>query len=122
MATPSPAIPPAAPTIPLTDETRAAYEDLNTKIEAMIEATADAAILAALNTSQQDVDDILTKDTQYRLHANTAQFAALLKQINQTNDGLKTLQEQIGATASHIAAAGAVIGAIGKVLTLVPGI
>jgi hypothetical protein len=32
------------------------------------------------------------------------------------------LQEQIEATASHIAAAGAVIGAIGKLLTLVPGI
>ena len=108
MATPSPAIPPAAPTIPLTDETRAAYEDLNTKIEDAIEATADAAIL--------------TKDTQYRLHTNTTQFAALLKQINQTNDGLKTLQDQIAAIASHIAAAGAVIGAIGKVLTLVPGI
>ena len=122
MATPSPTIPPAAPTIPLTDETRAAYEDLNTKIEAMIEATADAAILAALNASQQDVDDILTKDTQYRLHANTAQFAALLKQINQTNENLKTLQDQIAAVASHVAAAGAVIGAIGKVLTLVPGI
>lgn len=122
MATPSPTIPPAAPTIPLTDETRAAYEDLNTKIEALIEATADAAILAALNASQQDVDDILTKDTQYRLHANTAQFAALLKQINQTNENLKTLQDQIAAVASHVAAAGAVIGAIGKVLTLVPGI
>ena len=122
MATPSPAIPPGAPTIPLTDEIRAAYEDLNTKIESAIEATADAAILAALNASQQDVDDILTKDTQYRLHANTALFAALLAQINQTNDGLKTLQGQIAATASHIAAAGAVIGAIGKVLTLVPGL
>ena len=83
---------------------------------------ADAAILAALNASQQDVDDILTKDTQYRLHANTAQFAALLKQINQTNENLKTLQDQIAAVASHVAAAGAVIGAIGKVLTLVPGI
>lgn len=121
MATPSPIIPPAAPAIPLTDEIRTAYEDLYAKIEAAIEGTADVELLRALNTSQQDVDDILTKDTEYRLHANTALFAALLKQINQTNDGLKTLKDQIGATASHIALAGDVIAAIGKVLPLVAG-
>jgi ABC-type transporter Mla subunit MlaD len=122
LATPSPAIPPGAPTIPLTRDVRTAYEDLYAKIQAAIENTADVAALQALNTSRQDVYDILKADDMCQLDANTVQFGALLKQINQTNDGLKTLQEQIEATASHIAAAGAVIGAIGKLLTLVPGI
>jgi uncharacterized protein (DUF2342 family) len=121
MATPSPVIPPAAPTIPLTDEIRAAYQDLYAKIETEIENTADVGILQALNTSQADVNNVLTMDAMYRLHADTAQFAALLKQINHTNDGLKTLQDQIGAIASHVAQAGAILGAISKVLTLVAG-
>jgi septal ring factor EnvC (AmiA/AmiB activator) len=121
LATPAPLIPPAAPTIPLTDETKAAYQELYTKLEAAIVATADDDVLRGLNASQQAVDDTLTQDTAYRLHADTAQFAALLKQINSTNDGLKTLKDQIAALATHLAQGAAVIAAINKVLTLIPG-
>jgi hypothetical protein len=111
-----------SPSIPLTDELRAAYKDLYTKYESAIESTTDVAILEALNASRLDVDDVLTKDTMYRLHANTELFAVLLKQINDTNEGLSTLKGQIAAVASHIALAGDIIAAINKVLSIVPGV
>jgi hypothetical protein len=109
------------PTIPLTPEVRAAYQDLYNKYEAAIENTADPVVLGTLNGSQSNVDDVLTKDSMYRLHADTALFQALLKQINATNAELKTLKAQISAIASHIAIAGDILAAINRVLTLIPG-
>jgi hypothetical protein len=113
---------PTAPVIPLTADVRAAYQDLYNKIQAAIDSTMDQATLDALNAWQPEVDDVLTKDDMYKLNANTAIFTALQKQINYTNAGLKTLQGQIAAIASHFALAGDVISAIDKVLTLVPGV
>jgi hypothetical protein len=119
LSTPLPGNLSASPTIPLTGEVRAAYQDLYNKVEAAIEATTDVAALQALNTWQGEIDLVLNQDAEYRLNANTDAFNALLKQINYTNDGLKTLQGQISATASHFAAAGNILGAISKVLGLV---
>ncbi|QNI30519.1 hypothetical protein H7849_15355 [Alloacidobacterium dinghuense] len=117
-----PVNPPSQPTIPLTPEARAAYQDLYDKYETAIENTTDPGILQALNDSQSSVDNILTKDSMYRLHANTALFEALLSQINDTNNDLKKLKNEIAAIASHIATAGEILAAINKVLTLVPGV
>jgi hypothetical protein len=113
---------PVAPMIPLTVEVRQAYQDLNDRMETAIENTADVAVLEPLNTWQGEVDGILTKDAMYQLHADSALFDALQKQICDTNKGLKTLQAQIEAIASHFAEAGEVLAAINKVLTLIPGI
>lgn len=109
---------PAAPTLPLTADVRAAYENLYSKVETAIEGTTDVTALQALNTWQAEVDDVLDKDDIYRLSQNTDAFNALLTQINYTNTGLKTLQGQITATASHFATAGAILGAISKVFSL----
>jgi hypothetical protein len=116
-----PAIPPA-PTIPLTPELRAAYQDLYDKYETAIENTTDVGALEALNASQLDVGNILTKDDEYRLAANTALYDALLQQINSTNVDLKALQTQILAIANGISTFGNILAAIDKVLTLVPGV
>lgn len=122
MSTPLPGNLSASPTIPLTPDVKAAYQDLYKKIETAIEGTADVTALQALNAWQAEVDDVLTKDDLYRLNQNTDAFNALLTQINYTNNGLKTLEGQIQATASHFATAGEILGAISKVLSLVPGV
>lgn len=109
------------PTVPLTPELRAAYQDLYSRYETAIENTTDPVVLQALNDSQTNVDDILTKDATYRLHANTALFEDLLSQINNTNDDLEKLKTQIAAVASHIETAAEILTAINKVLTLVSG-
>jgi hypothetical protein len=114
------ASPSGSPSIPLTPAVRAAYENLYAQYEDTIENTTDPGVLAALNASQADVDDILTKDDMYRLHANTALFQALLEQIKSTNDDLQKLKDQIAAIASDISTAGQIIDAINKVLSLVP--
>ncbi len=111
----------SALTLPLSAEVRAAYEDLSDKYEAAIEATADVGALEALNASQLDVDNILTKDAEYRLAANTALYGALLKQIQSTNGDLETLQEQIRAITKGVSTFGEILGAIQKVLSLMPG-
>lgn len=121
MATPPVGNLPANPTIPLTPEVRAAYQDLYNKIQAAIDSTMDEAALEALNAWQPEVDQVLRKDDLYKLGADTAIFSALQKQINYTNQGLKTLRGQIASIASHFAMAADIIGAIDKVLTLVPG-
>ena len=120
MTTPS-EIPPQQPVIPLTPDVRAAYQNLYDKYEAAIENTTDPTLLAELNSSQADVDDVLSKDDMYRLHANAALFQELLDQINCTNAGLKTLQAEIAATASRIKAIGDILSAINQVVTLIPG-
>ena len=53
--------PPTTPQIPLPLELKAAYEALNSKYEEAIESTRDLGLLEALNASQTDVGNILTK-------------------------------------------------------------
>jgi superfamily I DNA and RNA helicase len=113
---------PVAPSLPLSEELRAAYEKLYDTIEAAIEDTTDLAALEALNAVLPQVDDILTKDRMYRLHANTALFEALLQQINDTNVQLKELQEQVASVASRFSDAADVIDAISRLFALLPGI
>jgi hypothetical protein len=113
---------PANPTIPLAPDVRAAYEDLYKKIQAEIDGTMDAAVVEALNRWQPEVDQVLRKDDLYKLSADTAILVALQKQIDSTNQGLKTLRDQISSIASHFAMAGEILGAIDTVLKLVPGI
>jgi hypothetical protein len=113
---------PANPAIPLTPEVRAAYQDLYNKIQAQIDSAMDLTALEALNVSQPEVEDVLTKDDLYRLNTDTAVFNALLKQINETNDGLRVLRAQIVSTASHFAMAADILAAIDKALALVPGV
>lgn len=112
---------PSAPTIPLTPELRAAYQNLLDKYQTAIENTADPGVLEALNSSRTNVDNVLTKDTMYRIEANTVLYGALLQQINGTNDELKALQAQILAISSGVSTFGDILGAIDKVLTLIPG-
>ena len=112
---------PAGPPIPLTPGLRAAYQDLLAKIQAGIDGTMDVAAIQALNPWSNEIDQVLTKDDEFKISADTAVFDALKKQINFTNDGLKTLQGQISAIASHFAMAGDILAAITKVLTLIPG-
>jgi hypothetical protein len=79
---------PVNPTIPLAANVREAYQDLYDTLEDAIENTEDPAALAVLNSSQINVDDVLTKDDMYRLHADTALFQALHDQIDNTNTEL----------------------------------
>jgi hypothetical protein len=116
--TPTPRTP--APTIPLTPDLRAAYEDLYDKYETAIENTRDPGVSEALQASQLDVEDILTKDDLYQFEADTALYAALLQQITTTNTNLATLKTQIEALTSHVSTFGDILAAITKVLTLVP--
>jgi len=94
---------------------------LYNKIQAGIDSSMDEAVIQPLNTWWKEVDQVLTEDDLYKRTADTAIFDALQKQINYTNQGLKTLQGQISSIASHFAMAGDIIAAIAKVLTLVPG-
>lgn len=111
---------PTAPTLPLSAEIRAAYQDLYQKIQAAIDSTMDLAVLQPLNTWWKEVDQVLAKDGLLTLNKNTEAFAAVEKQIDYTNKGLKTLEDQIKSIAGHFAMADDVIAAIEKVLTLVP--
>ena len=113
---------PTAPTIPLSPEVRTAYEDLYAKNQTAIEGTLDFDLLSALNASQLDIGGLLSSDDQYRLNADSAQFQAMLTQINTTNGGLKTLQTKIAGIAGGVAKFGTVVGAIDKVLSLIPGV
>lgn len=112
---------PANPTIPLTPEVSAAYQDLYNKMQAALDSTMDEATIEALNAWQPEVDQVLRKDELYKIATNTSNLGALQKQIGYTNQGLRTLQSQISSIASHFAMAGDIIAAIDKVLTLVPG-
>jgi hypothetical protein len=116
--TPTPV--PVNPTIPLAANVREAYQDLYEKLEDAIENTEDPATLKVLNSSQNNVDNVLTKDDKYRLHEDTALFEALHIQIDNTNTELDKLRDQIHAIAADFAMAADVLAAITKVLTLVP--
>lgn len=122
MSVDEPVLPAGSPSIPLSSEARQAYEDLFNSLEDAIENTTDVALLQALNPMQTQVGNVLTKDNMYRLHQNTALLEALQKQIDDTNEGLKTLQKQISSIAAGFDVAGQVLAAINKVLSLVPGI
>jgi flagellar biosynthesis/type III secretory pathway protein FliH len=112
---------PTTPLIPLSPELQAAYEALNAKYEAELEITRDPGVSEALNAAQTDVDNILTKNALYLKSQDTNLFAALKQQIDSTNAGLQSLKDQIASVASHISTAGEIIGAIDKVLSLLPG-
>lgn len=118
MTTP-PQNPPGGPSIPLSPEVRAAYQNLYDKMQAALDSTMDLATIEALNAALPGVDEILTKDDMYRMSQDTAIFDALQEQISETNSDLKTLQAQIASIASHFAMAGDILAAISKVLTLV---
>ena len=113
---------PVTPAIPLAPVVEEAYQDLLKKIQAGIDSTMDLATIQALNMWWAEVDQVLTKNRLYKLSADTDIFEALQKQINYTNQGIKTLRDQISSIASHFAMAGDIIAAIGKVLTLIPGV
>jgi len=120
LSTPTPA--PATPTVPLSADVRAAYEAVYEKNKAAIDGTTDFELLTALNASQDDIGGLLSADDVYRLNQNTAQYQAVVTSINSTNANLKTLQTKIAGIASKIGILGDVVGAISKVLSLVPGI
>jgi hypothetical protein len=107
--------------LPLTPELRAAYENLYNQYEVAIENTIDPGVLEALSASQKTVEDTLSLDNMYRLKAITALYNALLQQIDSTNEKLKALQTQILAISSGISTFGDILGAISKVLSLLPG-
>lgn len=109
-----------APVIPLAPDVRAAYDALNAKLEEAIEATKDVAALQELNASQYQVDDVLSKDGIYRIQTTTKLYHDLLGQINETNRGLKDLQEKIVAVSGGFAHAGEVLALIATVLKIVP--
>jgi hypothetical protein len=113
---------PTAPSIPLTPEVRAAYQNLYNKIQAQIDSTMDLAAIQALNPQLAAVDQVLTKDDLYKLNANTAALNALQKLINDTNQGLDKLHAQITSIASHFQMAADILAAIEKVRSLVPGV
>ena len=119
MSTTPPSNLPAAPTIPLTADVRAAYLALYNTIQTEIEGTTDVIALEALNPLRDQIDDVLNKDGLYRISQNTDSFNELLTQINSTNSGLKTLQTQIKTTASHFQTAASILSAIDKVFGLI---
>ena len=112
--------PSASPSFPLADNIRAAYQDLYDKLEAEYQSNPDATAREAIGPARDNVENLLTKDNMLKFDADTALFGATLKQFKDANDGLKTLQEQIGATASHFSTAGSILAAIAKVFSLIP--
>lgn len=110
---------PANPSIPLSPELRAAYQNVYDKMQAQIDSTMDAVAIGALNSAQLQVEQVLNQDDMYKLNQDTASFTALQKQISVANNSLKTLKAQIASTASHFAMAGDILAAIDAVLCLV---
>lgn len=112
----------ATPTIPLAPDVRASYEAVYAKNQAAIDTTNDFEVLKALNASQLDIGNLLSADDQYRIHADSALMQTILTQIDTTNAGLKALQTKIAGVAEGISKFGEVLGAIDKVLSMVPGV
>lgn len=117
MSTPPTGNLPAAPTIPLPEDLRAAYKALYDTLEAQYQATADPTVLEAIGPARDNVKSILTKDDMYKFSQDTQIFQALQAQITSTNQGLATLQTQIQAAALHFAMAGQILAGITKVFT-----
>ena len=120
MSTPTTA--PLPPTLPLSADIRAAYQDVYAQNQAAIEGTTNFELLTALNDSNDAIGSLLSADDQFRIHANSAAFQSLLAQIGTTNKGLKVLQTKVAGIAGDIGKFGMVVGAINKVLSMVPGI
>jgi ABC-type transporter Mla subunit MlaD len=112
----------ATPTLPLTPDARKAYQDLYTANETAIENTTDGALLQSLNDTQLAIGGVLSADNEYRLNQDTAQFNALLAQINTATAALKKLQADIAGIASKVSVFGAVAGGIAKVLSFLPAL
>lgn len=108
------------PTIPLTPELRAAYQELYDKIQSAIDSTMDLSALEALNKWQPQVDRVLTLDQEFQLSQDTQTFSSLQRQICDVNDGLMALRAQISSIASHFEMAGDIIAAIDKIVSLLP--
>lgn len=111
--------PPVLSSFPLAENIRAAYQDLYDKLEAEYQSNEDATAREAIRPARDNVENLLTKDNMCKWDADTALFSATLQQFKDANGGLKTLQEQIGATASHFSAAGSILAAISKVFSLI---
>jgi hypothetical protein len=110
------------PTIPLSPDVRAAYKAVYDENEAALETANDFELTKSLNASQLAIGNLLQADDEYQFQANDAQFQAVLTQLTTTNNGLRTLQTKISQIAGGISTFGAVVGAINKVLKMVPGI
>jgi hypothetical protein len=115
--TPSASLP-SSPTIPLSDDVRAAYDDLYGKLEAEYQGNPDTTARLAIGPARDNVKSVLTQDNACKFSQDTALFRPLLSQINNTNTSLKTLQGQITATESHFQTAGDILGAVSNVLSL----
>jgi hypothetical protein len=115
-------VPAGPPTIPLAPDVLAAYNALYKQYETAIEGTADTTLSEALLTSQLAVAQVIQQNNQYILNQNTAAYAAILKVINNTNQGLSDLQAQIKKIDGDISLYAGIVGGIAKVLTLVPGV
>ena len=118
MSTPQ-STPPVSPSFPLADDVRAAYQALYESLESEYRANPDATAREAIVPAKDNVENLLTKDNMLKFDDDTALFGAILQQFKDANDGLKTLQEQIGATASHFSTAGSILAAIDKVFSLI---
>ena len=109
---------PAAPTIPLSDDLRSAYQDLYSKLDTEYQNNIDGTAQATLQPARLNVRNVLTKDDECKFAQDTALFSALAAQISSTTDALKTLQAEMNATLSHFQTASAILGAVTKVLGL----
>jgi len=114
-------VPPAGatPTIPLTSQTRQAYEDLYAKAELAVQATSDGTILGSLNDTKDAIGAVISADNQAQLAQDDAIFKAVQTAIGAANDALKKLAGDIAGVASKIKVFGDVAGAINVVLGLV---
>ena len=112
---------PASPSIPLTPEVRAAYQDLYNKMQAALDSTMDEAAIEALNAWQPEVDQVLRKDDFYKLAKTRPSSMRCESRSTTPIRGSRPCASQISSIASHFAMAGDIIAAIDKVLTLVPG-
>ena len=114
-------VPPAGatPTIPLTPQTRQAYEDLYAKAELAVQATSDGTILGSLNDTKDAIGAVISADNKAQLAQDDASFKAVQTAIGAANDALKKLAGDIAGVASKIKVFGDVAGAINVVLGLV---
>ncbi len=112
---------PANPTIPLSPDLKAAYQNAYNTMQAQLDNSMDPVAVEALNAAQLQIQTVLDKNDLYVLQQDTALFTALQKQIGVANNSLKTLKAQIAATASHFSMAADIVTAIDQVLCLIPG-
>ena len=112
----------ATPTIPLTPETRQAYQDLYDKAELAVESTADGTILGSLNDTKDAIGAVLSEDNKARLAQDDASFKAVQAAIDAANKAMKKLAADIASVASTIKIFGDVAAGINQLLGLVSGL